>query len=171
MTDRDRALAIGAAAWTGLMGLYAAALFLTGRTDVVRALAYNAPIAFLFLVIVARLAIESVRLDPGPFIRANTGAFAVWAIGFVVLYLRLVSKTLEVSGHMVWLPLLTAHAWVLGLPMWVLGVGIAATLSTAYLKFAVFQGPSGGPGLLVGLVLMMALLVTGAKDGRAVEEQ
>lgn len=95
----------------------------------------------------------------------------MWATGFWILYLRLISKTLEVSGHLAWLPLLTAQARLLGFPLWVVGVGIGATLSTAYLKFAVFQGPSGRPGILVGLILMTALLVTGSRVRKGAVER
>ena len=163
LTDRGSALTIGGLGWAALMVLCASALVLKGRGDVGRALLYNAPIAFLFLVILASLAIRAIRLGPSACLRAHVWAIVIWAAGFIVLYLRLVSKTLEVSGHLAWLPLLTAQAWMLGFPAWVVGVGIAATASTAYLKFAVFQGPSGGPGILVGLVLMTALLVIGAR--------
>ena len=109
----------------------------------------------------------SFRLGVSSFLRVHIWALVIWAAGFTILYLRLVSKTLEVSGHLVWLPLLTAQAWMLGFPVWVVAVGIAATASAAYLKCAVFQGPSGGPGLLVGLALMTALLVMGAREGAA----
>jgi hypothetical protein len=70
----------------------------------------------------------------------------------------------------VWLPLLTVQAWVLGLPSWFVTLGVAAFASAAYLKFAVFQGPSGGPGLVVGLVLAMALAYTTRAHSTAGEQ-
>ena len=162
-----RALTIGGTAWVGVMVLYVAALFVNGRTDIARALLYNAPIALLFLVIGTALAIRAIRTGPRAFVRSHPWSISIWLVGFAVLYLRLVSKSLEVSGHLAWLPLLTAQAWLLGFPVWLVGVGVGATLSAAYLKFAVFQRPSGGPGLVVGLVLMIALVVLGAREGRA----
>jgi hypothetical protein len=95
--------------------------------------------------------------SPAAFVRQHSTTVIVWAVGLGVLYLRLVSKSLEVSGHLTWLPLLTVQAWLLGLPMWIGLLGLAALGSAAYLKFAVFQGPSGGPGLVVGLVLSTVL--------------
>jgi hypothetical protein len=170
VTDRTMALAIGGLTWGGVMVLYASALLLKGR-PIGNALAYNAPVALLFLVMSAWLAIRAYRLGVAAFVRSNAWLSGIWAFGFLILYLRLVSKNLEVSGHLAWLPFLTAQAWMLGFPLWLVGVGIAATLSAAYLKFAVFQGSSGGPGLLVGLVLMIAMLVMGRREGRAAVEQ
>jgi hypothetical protein len=151
-------------------GLYIAGLLAKGRTDVARGLLYNLPIAFLFLVLATQLAIGAVRLGPLRFAKDHAGILVVWALGGLVLYLRLILKAIEVSGHLAWLPLLTAQAWTLGLPAWLIGLGAAATLSAAYLKFVVFQGPSGVPGLIVGLVLATALVVT-SRPRRAAGEQ
>ena len=171
MTEKRLALVVGTAAWIGVAGLYTAGLLAKGRTDVVRGLLYNLPIAFLFLVLAAQLLIRAVRLGPSHFVKSHAGILIVWALGGLVLYLRLISKSLEVSGHLAWLPVLTAQAWTLGLPAWLIGIGAAATLSAAYLKFVVFQGPSGGPGLIVGLLLATALVVSSRARRTAGEQQ
>jgi hypothetical protein len=170
VTERHLALVVGGAVWAGVATLYTGGLLAKGRADVGRALIYNLPIAFLFLVLAAYLVIRALRLGPTPFLKSHTAIVVVWALGLGILYLRLISTSLEVSGHLAWLPLLTAQAWILGLPMWVVAMGVGATLSAAYLKFAVFQGPSGGPGLVVGLVLATALMFT-ARAKRAAGEQ
>lgn len=171
MTEKRLALVVGSVAWVGVAGLYTAGLLAKGRTDIARGLLYNLPIAFLFLVLATHLVIGAVRLGPLRFGKGHAGILLVWALGGLVLYLRLISKSLEVSGHLAWLPLLTAQAWTLGLPVWLIGFGAAATLSAAYLKFVVFQGPSGGPGLVVGLLLATVLVVTSRPRRTAGEQQ
>ena len=170
MTDSRLGVLAGSIAWVGVAGVYAAALALKGRTDLARALLYNLPIAFLFLVVFACLLVKAARLGPAAFLKAHGASVVIWIVGLAVLYLRLVSKSLEVSGHLAWLPVLTLQTWLLGLPLWISILGVAATASVAYLKFAVFQGPSGGPGLLVGLVLAMGLAITARARRRAVEQ-
>jgi hypothetical protein len=150
VSERSLGLAIGSVAWAGVCLAYTARLLAKGRSDVARALVYNLPIAFLFLVVASTLAVRALRLGLFEFLRSDGVAVILWLLGLGVLYLRLVSKGLEVSGHLAWLPMLTVQSWMLGLPGWLVGVGIGATASAAYLKFAVFQGPSGGPGLAVG---------------------
>jgi hypothetical protein len=170
VTDRRVAVIVGCAAWAGVATLYAVGLRVKGRADIGRALLYNLPIALLFLVHVAHLVIKVFRMGPSAFLRRYAGILAVWTTGGVILYLRLISKSLEVSGHLAWLPLLTLQAWMEGLSVWLTALGVAATLSAAYLKFVVFQGPSGVPGLLVGLLLALALAF-GARVRTAAGEQ
>ena len=166
--DKLLALIGGTILWEILALMYVNELLASGRPDMGLALAYNLPVFFLFLVVASALAIRLGRLGPSRFVRTHFAALLIWGIGLLVLYLRLVAKTVEISGHLAWLPLLTVQTWVLGLPSWVGAVGVAATLSAAYLKFAVFQGPSGAPGLMVGLVLAGALAITATRP--AVEE-
>ena len=158
--DKLLALISGTLMWGILAFVYVDELAASGRQDAGLALAYNLPVFFLFLVVASAFAIRLGRLGPRRFVQSHFPALAVWSIGLVVLYLRLVAKTVEISGHLAWLPLLTVQTWVLGLPSWVGAVGVAATLSAAYLKFAVFQGPSGAPGLAIGLLLAGALALT-----------
>jgi hypothetical protein len=170
VTDSRLGVLAGSIAWVGVAAVYAAGLAIKGRTDLVRALLYNLPIAFLSLVVFACLLVKVARLGPARFLNAQGPTVVVWVVGLGVLYLRLVSKSLEVSGHLAWLPVLTVQSWLLGLPLWISVLGVAATASAAYLKFAVFQGPSGGPGLIVGLVLAMGLAITARARRRAVEQ-
>jgi hypothetical protein len=144
------------------MAVYGAGLIVKGREDMPRALSYNAPIAFLFLVLAADLALlVSTRKS----VRADLWTLAIWALAFVLLFLRLGAKTLEVSGHMVWLPLLTAQSWLYGFPRWFVCVGVLSTLWALGLKILVFGGPSGVPGTIVGALLAVGL-VAAHRGGR-----
>jgi hypothetical protein len=121
-------------------------------------MAYNGPIAFIFLTLVFDLGLRARRLGLPAFLRAHRTTLTLWALGAGILYLRLVSKSIEVSGHIAWLPLLTVQAWLHGLPRWFLVFSLLSTGVALYLKLAVFRGPSGIPGLVVGSALALALV-------------
>src|SRR5262249_49602750 len=103
---------IAAACAMPLLGAYAFALLIRGRADALTAIAYNGPIAFIFLTLVLDLVLRARRLGLPAFLRAHGTTLVVWLLGAAVLYLRLVSKSIEVSGHIAWLPLLTVQAWL-----------------------------------------------------------
>ncbi|HJU43791.1 MAG TPA: hypothetical protein VJ691_13280 [Vicinamibacterales bacterium] len=89
--------------------------------------------------------------------------FAVWIVGFIVLFLRLVAKNVEISGHMTWLPIHTAQSLVLKMPAWFIGVAAASTVAAIWQKFVEFRGPSGLPGLMLGVGLALAILAANAQ--------
>ena len=153
MRETSTALAVGGTMWLFVISVYWAALMARGRSDLAIALLYNAPVAFLFLVLLAHMAIRALRLGVTSFLRLFGGTLLIWVVGAIILYLRLVSKSLEVSGHLAWLPLLTVQSWLHGFPSWVVALGVLSIASALYLKLAVFQGPSGIPGLVAGVLL------------------
>lgn len=141
-----------------LLGTYGLTLLIRGRADALTALSYNGPIAYVFLTLVFDLALRAWRLGLPEFLRAHRTTLTLWALGVAVLYLRLVSKSIDVSGHITWLPLLTVQAWLHGLPRWFLVFSLLSTAVAFYLKLFEFRGPSGIPGAVVGSVLALALL-------------
>ena len=149
---------LGGVASILIIGVYVAGLLANERADVFRALLYNAPIAFLFLVLAAEATLRVFAVGPRRALAERSAIAMVWLLGAIILYLRLVSRSVEISGHMVWLPLLVAHAFVLGFPRWFMAIAVLAFVVAAWLKFAVFRGPSGAPGLIIGAVLSLALL-------------
>ena len=162
MPDRDVRLAVvlGGVGAGVVLGAYIFGLLLHGRSDVPRAVAYNGPIAVLFLMIGSYLAVRLIRLGLLGFMRAHAAELVLWVLGIGLLYLRLGRRSVEVSGHLAWLPLPTAQSWAYGFPRVVVAVGIAATLTACYLKFAVFRGPSGAPGALAGVCLAGGFLLS-----------
>jgi hypothetical protein len=163
--DTRLALLIGGVAWLVCIGAYASALVLKSRSDATTVLLYNGPIAFVFLVLVAHLGVQAYRLGFTAFARTSQWTLLIWFVGFVVLYLRLVAKSLEVSGHLAWLPLLTAQSMLSGFPPWFSIFAGLATLGALYMKVALFRGPSGVPGAVVGLVLALALVLVSRRQG------
>jgi len=159
-------LAFGGAAWIVVMAVYAVGLIIQGRENVAIGLAYNAPIALLFLVLAAEIAIYLVLNGMRRTLADRGPMLALWLFGFLVLFLRLVTPRIEVSGHMTWLPMLSAQSFVLRFPSWLTAFGIAGTLFAAWLKFAVFRGPSGAPGLVVGISLALVLLIVSRRIHR-----
>jgi len=150
---------LGAALWTFVMATYGIGLMTKGRAGAATSFLYNAPVAFLFSVLCVYLLLQVGRLGVFDFGRSYGGTVLVWFAGLCVLYLRLVSRSLEVSGHLAWLPMLTLQAWLLGFPIWLVATGGGATLLAAYMKFAVFRGPSGVPGLITGALLAGSLFL------------
>jgi len=153
---------VGGVASAVVVAAYAIGLVVKSREDVLRALSYNAPIAFLFLVLAADLAVIVLTRRCA---RHDLWTLLIWALAFVLLFLRLGTRTLEVSGHMVWLPMLTTQAWLYGFPRWFVCVGVLSTLWALGLKILVFGGSSGVPGTIVGAMLAVAL-VAGHRDRR-----
>jgi hypothetical protein len=138
---------------------YTGALLLSGRPNVIRQLVYNAPIAFVFLVLSAEFVLIGRRDGWRRFVRANAPTLVVWLIAAFLLVLRFAPTKIELSGHTVWLPMLTVDAWSRGFPVWFpVGAG-TATLIALYLKTAVFGGPSGVRGMIVGIILGAVLLL------------
>jgi hypothetical protein len=157
--DNRAALIVGAPLTAAFLGAYGVSLAARGRPDVLRSLLYNGPIAFLFLVLGAQLALLGWDRRLTGVIRSYGPTLASWLIAAVLLVLRLGPNSIEVSGHMAWLPLLTADAWVRGFPLWFVAFGMAATTASVYLKIGVFGGPSAVPGVLAGACLAGLLLL------------
>jgi len=169
MTRTRLSLAFGGAVWILVMTAYAIGLTRQGREHLAIGLAYNAPIALLFLVLATELAIYSLVHDVRRTFADRGLMLTLWLVGFLILFLRLVTPGIEVSGHMTWLPLLSAQSFVLRFPPWLTALGLAGTLFAAWLKFAVFRGPSGGPGILVGMSLALLLLIVSQRARRVIE--
>ena len=141
-----------------VVSLYAIGLVLSGKPDAMRQVFYNAPIAFVFSVLAIEFVLIWSRQGWRGLIRSRGASLLTWLVATIVLLLRLGPTRIDVSGHLTWLPMLTADAWVRGLPVWFLGWAAAATGLAIYLKFGVFGGPSGPPGILTGSVLAAVLL-------------
>jgi hypothetical protein len=156
--EQQAALIVGALLSVAVLIVYALALIDADRTDVLRSLIYNGPIAFVFLVLLADWILLAWRSSVGAVIRSFAATLTVWLIAATLLVLRFGPKPIEVSGHLTWLPMLAADAWIRRFPMWFVAFATLGTLAALYLKLAVFGGPSGVPGMLAGGALASALL-------------
>lgn len=165
MKDTSLALLIGGVAWLACIVAYASALVLRGRPDAPTVLLYNGPIAFVFLVLAAHFVVQMYPVGCTSFARARLWTLLIWFAGLVVLYLRLVAKSLEVSGHLAWLPLLTTQSVLSGFPPWFSVLAGLAGFGALYMKVALFRGPSGVPGAVVGLMLALALVLVSRRQG------
>ena len=147
-----RALAIGSLLWAAVMLAYGAR-HAGSSPHPALSVFYNAPIAFLFLIHATNLFFRFAEWGLVRFLQREFVTLLLWAIGGAVLYLRLVTKTVEVSGHLAWLPMLSAQSWCSRFPRWVFALSVLALLSAVFLKFAIFRGPSGIPGSVAGILL------------------
>ena len=166
MVAQRTALMVGSALSLTLLVGYTLLLMGAGRNDMARALLYNGPIAFVFLVLLAELVVLARHRTVTAVIRSHAITLIAWSLAATLLALRLGPTRLEISGHMTWAPLLVADAWIRGFPAWFVTVAMLGALAAAYLKFAVFGGPSGGPGLVAGGILAGVLVLASAGERR-----
>jgi hypothetical protein len=148
-------MALGAGAWVVLL-LVATA---RGRTIAPFSLAYNVPITLAFGALAFDILVRVATLGRARFIREHAGLAAAWAIGAVVLALRLFAKSIDVSGHMSWSLLMGVQCVVESAPRWFTVFVSAIVIEVVFLKAFVLGGHSGVWGALAGLVLGGILII------------
>src|SRR5512145_2875011 len=101
-------LGLGSAAWL----LLVVALLLRGRSLPWFSLSYNIPITLAFGAMATHAMAAALRLGPRRFVATHAGMITAWTLGALVLYLRLVDRSIDVSGHMSWGVLLCAQCHI-----------------------------------------------------------
>ena len=81
-----------------------------------------------------------------------------WLIGAGLLFLRLIAKSIDVSGHMTWAILMGVQCLAHGAPRWFTVLAWCVVLQVLLLKLCVLGGHSGAWGLLAGGTLGVTLL-------------
>jgi len=79
---------------------------------------YNVPISVAFAALCAHLALSAIALGPRRAIAAYAPIALVWTAGAALLFMRLVTKSIDVSGHMSWAILMGVQCFVERLPLW-----------------------------------------------------
>lgn len=146
-------------AWVGMVVW----LRMRGHGDAAFSVFYNLPISVAFLGLCAHEVWMARTLGMRRYLREHAPVLMVWALGFVVLYLRLISKSVDVSGHMTWALIMAGQCAAYRLPGWFCALVGLVALQVLGLKMFVLGGVSGYWGLLVGGVLGGALWSWGAK--------
>ena len=161
LTERRLAASVllGVASALIIWAAYVATLLRHGRRDLAMALAWNGPISLVFLVLAWDAVLGAFVLPFRAFLRTYGAVMLVWSVGFLLLYLRLVLKSVDISGHMAWCVVMLTQTIVLGMPRWFTVVAALVLFEVAYFKFAILGGPSGTSGLVVGLGLATLLAV------------
>jgi hypothetical protein len=146
-------IALAGVAWLGLL------LFLVFRRGQFPwfSIAYNAPITLVFAGLVMHIEWTGIRLGWSQFARSHSPLGIVWLIGTAILFLRLVTKSIDVSGHMVWAIMMGVQCIVQRLPLWFTAAVWAVFLQVLLLKLFVLGGHSGQKGVAVGAVLGVAV--------------
>ena len=122
-------------------------------------LAYNVPITLAFGALALDMLVRVVVLGWARFAREHGVLTLVWATGGVILVLRLVTKSIDVSGHMTWALLMGIQCIVERAPRWFTIFVWAIVVQVLFLKAFVLGGQSGIWGTLAGLVLGGILIV------------
>ncbi len=142
-------LLLGCLAWCGM----AALLLVRGKSIPWFSFWYNMPITLVFGSMALHLAASALH-PPRPHLLArHAGVIVAWTLGATVLWFRLVSKSIDISGHMCWAVLLGIQCHVFGLPWWFIIIVWAVATQVLLLKLLVLGGSSGQSGLVAGLVL------------------
>jgi hypothetical protein len=131
-------------------------------------IAYNVPITLVFAGLVVQMVWTGTRLERSQIISSYAPLGMVWLIGGAVLFFRLVTKSIDVSGHMVWSVMMGVQCIVQRLPFWFTVAAWAVVLQVLLLKLFVIGGHSGQKGIVVGVLLGVAvwLAARGRKDVR-----
>jgi|GEM_PF-6493446 len=120
---------------------------------------YNIPITTIFAVYALELFLSTFIPPSREKILNNVPYLIVWGIGFVQLYLRLVSKSIDISGHMTWAGLMIAHSVLRGFPWWMHLLALGVWLHAAYFNYILWENTSGENGTILGIVLALLLIV------------
>jgi len=139
---------VAVASWAGLLGL----LVVRGRTPSAFSVFYNLPISVVFAALAAILVSSLVRA-PVSYAREHYPLLVAWGLGGVLLFLRLVAKATDVSGHATWSVLMAAHAEAYQLPAAFRWLAWGVVLQVLLLKWLVLGGSSGVLGLAAGSTL------------------
>ncbi len=114
---------------------------------------YNMPISVAFIGLCAHEMWMCRELGVRRYVREHAPVMAVWCAGLVVLYLRLITKSVDVSGHMTWALVMMAQCYCYRLPGWFCMLVGAVFLQVLGLKLFLLGGWSGYWGMLVGGIL------------------
>ena len=145
-------IGFAAVAWLGLV------IFLLVRQGRIPwfLVAYNVPITLVFAGLVAHMLWTAVRLDRSKIIRSYAPLGAVWLIAGAILFMRLVTKSIDVSGHMVWSIMMGVQCIVQRFPFWFTAAVWGVVIQVLLLKLFEIRGYSGQNGVVVGFVLGVA---------------
>jgi hypothetical protein len=161
-------IALASVAWLGL------AIFLLFRHGPFPwfLVGYNVPITLVFAGLVVHMVWTGTRLERSQIIASYAPLGVVWLIGGVVLFLRLVTQSIDVSGHMVWSVMMGVQCSVHRLPFWFTASAWAVVLQVLLLKLFVIGGHSGQKGIVIGILLGVAVWFTtrAQKDVRSLGE-
>jgi hypothetical protein len=146
-------MACAALAWLCLL----ATLVAWGREVPWFTVSYNVPITVAFAALVSHMAMSAYGLDTRAAIRRYGPIGTVWLAGGLLLFLRLVTKSIDVSGHMSWAILMGAQCFIERLPGWFTLFVTAVGVHVLLLKLLVLGGNSGQYGVLAGCGLAAML--------------
>ena len=141
--------ACGAVAWCLLL----IASHARGQTIPWFSVSYNLPISLAFAALCAHMTLSAITLGRRQAIAAYGPIALVWGAGAVLLFMRLVTKSIDVSGHMSWALLMGVQCFVERLPLWFTAFVWLIAAHVLFLKLVVLGGYSGQYGLLAGGIL------------------
>jgi hypothetical protein len=132
----------------------------TGWSATPKGLLYNVPISFPFFVLCWEMLFSFRHRSFVEGIKNNAAYLLVWIVGAVILYLRLVTETIQVSGHMTWLMIMPVWSALRKLPLGFTLFIIIIAIQAGYFNFVLFPSiKSGLWGVVFGAVLSCFLVI------------
>ena len=150
---KSSGLLLGAAICAGAWCLLLIASHARGRAIPWFSVSYNLPISLAFAALCAHMAVSALALGRRRAIAAYGPIALVWCAGAALLFMRLVTKSIDVSGHMSWAMLMGVQCFVERLPRWFTAFVWLIAAHVLFLKLFVLGGYSGQYGLLAGAIL------------------
>jgi hypothetical protein len=146
-------MALVLVAWVAVLAMAA----VRGRSVPWFSIGYNLPITLAFGAFATNLVVVAFTLGGRRFLSLHGPVILVWSLGAMVLFLRLVTKSIDVSGHMAWAVLMSVQCVVENMPRWFTAFVWCIAVQILLLKAFVLGGRSGAWGLLAGVVLSVVL--------------
>jgi hypothetical protein len=146
-------IAIAGVAWTLLAVISQA----RGHPIPWSSVSYNLPITVAFAGLLTHMLLSAAALGRSQALRAYGPIAVVWVAGGILLFLRLVTRSIDVSGHMSWALLMGVQCLIERLPAWFAGFVWLTAAEILLLKLFVLGGQSGQNGLLAGGLLAATL--------------
>jgi len=119
---------------------------------------YNIPITTIFAVYALELFFSACLPPSRKSLLQHAPYLIVWGIGFVQLYLRLVTHSIDISGHMTWAGLMIAHSVLRKFLWWMHLCAVAVWLHAAYFNYILWGSSSGVNGTILGVGLAVMLI-------------
>ncbi len=121
-------------------------------------LVYNIPIFIVFTLVMWEL-LTSLKWDRKVLLGISP-YLIIWVLIFILLYFRVIQKSIPISGHITSLTLMISQGVLRKYPTWLMGIVALVFLEAIYFNFWLFPSAKTGIyGLVTGSTLAFILVI------------
>ncbi|GMT48630.1 MAG: hypothetical protein IEMM0008_0169 [bacterium] len=132
--------------------------YLSGWAVSPAGLLYNIPIFIVFFIVMWELLIP-IKWDRKVILKISP-YLAIWTFILILLYFRVVQKSIPISGHITSLTLMIGQGIMRKYPTWLMSLVIFVFFEAVYFNFWLFPSAKGGIyGLITGSALAFILFI------------